>query len=557
MSTNSNSDNIMSTNTNSNSTNNTINTRFPPEPNGYIHLGHVKAMLIDFDKHPNCNCYLRFDDTNPETEKQLYADQIIEDVKFFGFKPYKITYTSDYFPRLLELAWILIAKELAYVDFSTQEQIKIQRGRIVNEDGSISWNKPTESPYRNNPIGKNIKGFRDMIDGKYKEGECSLRMKMDMTSDNPNMRDLVAYTVKYTPHFRTKTTYNVYPTYEFSHCLVDALENIDYSYCSLEFVTRQESYYWLIDQLNNPNKLIDQLNNPNKPNNPTNKLKRPIVYEFSRLNIKNSILSKRKIKALINDGKISGYDDPRLLTIMGLKRRGYTATSLKDAVGKLGHTRHESTLSIGLLEHSIRNELNLVAPRIFGIMDPLKVIIIGMDNTVFERPIHPFNPIYGTRNITLRDEIYIDRSDFRLEANRKYYRLTKKQGVRLKYADGIIRYDHHDEEDNNITCVYVTYTTDKKTKTKGCLGWVSQEDSILCTFNIYSDLLREGVFNNESLVIKKGLIEKDVKINHRYQIERVGYFIIDRIDTDTDRDMIITEIITNQIVTLRERKDKR
>jgi glutaminyl-tRNA synthetase len=320
-------------------------TRFPPEPNGYLHVGHIKAALIDFEKHKECKCYLRFDDTNPEKEKQSYADQIIKDITIFlGYKPYKITYTSDYFPQLITFAQRLIDEGKAYVDFGSQEDIKKQRGQLADN----TWGKPYSSSYRNQSIEEARSNFEKMIDGVYSEKECCLRLKMDPLSTNPNMRDLVAYTIKRTPHFRTKTKYCVYPTYDFAHCIVDALENIDYSYCSLEFASRQESYYWLLDQLH---------------------LKNPVVYEFSRLNVTGSVLSKRKIKKLIDSGQLNDYDDPRLLTIAGLQRRGYTASALLNAVRQVGHTRNTSSLSIALLEHYIRQELNLECDRIFGLLD--------------------------------------------------------------------------------------------------------------------------------------------------------------------------------------------
>lgn len=504
-----------------------INTRFPPEPNGYLHLGHLKAMIIDFEKHPNCNCILRFDDTNPETEKQEYVDAIIEDVRFFGYQPSKITYASDYFNEMLELAWILVKSGKAYVDFSSSSEIEKQRGKIIAEDGTVSWIEPQESKYRNHPIEQNISDFKNMIDGKYSEGQCSLRLKMNMKSNNPNMRDLVAYRIKYTPHYRTGTTFCVYPSYDFCHCIIDALEKIDHSYCTLEFVTRQESYFWLIDQLN---------------------LHKPVVYEFSRLNFENTLLSKRKIKALIQQGKLLGYDDPRLLTIKGLKKRGYTASALKDCVREMGHTRNISTLKLAVLEHSIRNELNHSTTRIFGFIDPLKCTITNydeIDNRVFDRPIHPEKSERGTRKTKLEKVFYIDSTDFRMTANRKYYRLTSKQKVRLKYADGLIEYVSSEKDSDGNTVVYVKYTKDTTTRVKGCIGWVSNHK--LMTFNMFTNRLfnEDGSFNEGSYTTEKGMIENlDLSVGDRFQIERFGYVIVNSEDS------------LNFIVSLREARDK-
>lgn len=517
-------------------------TRFPPEPNGFLHLGHVKAMIIDFEKHENGQCYLRFDDTNPETEEQRFADQIIADVTWMGYKPWKITYTSDYFPKLLELAWQLVREGKAYVDFSTQDEIKAQRGALP--DGT--WGPPSASPHRDRPILDNISDFQRMQDGRYAEGHCCLRLKMDYRSDNPNMRDLVAYSIKYTPHFRTKGLYCVYPSYDFAHCLVDSIERISFSYCTLEFVTRQESYFWLIDQLG---------------------MYRPTVYEFSRLNVAGSILSKRKIKKLIADKCVEGYDDPRLLTIMGLKKRGYTPTALLNAVRQLGHTRVTSTLSIQLLENSIREELNKSAPRIFGIVDPLEVCIVNFgeltpEQTRFERPIHPMDPTFGTRAIQLTEVVYIDREDFMEEASKQYYRLTKAQKVRFKYTTGIVEYISHELASDGVTIkrINATYTPDTTTKVKGILGWISNSPSefACATFNVYGQLLgADNEFNRESLQIKTGLVEtpfgfgKDV----RFQIERMGYFIVSKLKTQGSN--FLESAMLNQIVSLRESNDKK
>lgn len=554
-----------------------MRTRFPPEPNGYLHIGHLKAMIIDFGYKCNENidsdsddtekmCNIRLDDTNPESEKQMYVDQIIKDVKFFGFEPIDVTYTSDYFPVLLNLAWFLVKRGMAYVDFSSQDEIKKQRGFSVNIMEKIMWTTPFASPYRDRNIKENIRDFQYMIDGKFDEKDCCLRLKMDPTSSNPNMRDLVAYTIKYTPHYKTQNLYCVYPTYDFSHCIVDVLESIDFSYCTLEFESRQESYYWLIDeikkQLSDNSVRGDSVAVNNDLNIDKALLynlisKRPVVYEFSRLDVSGSLLSKRKIKTLVEDGTLSGYDDPRLMTIMGLKKRGYTPSSLLSVVSQLGHTRNISTLSSKILEHSIRSELNISARRISGIIDPLQIIIENItEDMPLERDIGGIstnNIDSKSRVIFLRSNLFIDRSDFMLEPSnpKKYYRLTKDQKVRLKYADGLIEYVRHTENISGIIdCVYVKFTKDSSTKTKACISWISENDSIPATFNLYSHLIsNDGSFNPNSHSVKEGVIENlNFACGDRFQIERVGYFIID--------DIRLSKVFLNEIVGLREDKNK-
>jgi len=286
---------------------------------------------------------------------------------------------------------------------------------------------------------------------------------------------------------------------------------------------------------------------------------RPVVYEFSRLNVSGSVLSKRKIKKLISNGHIEDFDDPRLLTVVGLRKRGYTSKSLLDCIRQLGHTRNVSTLNIELLESYIRNELNTSAPRLFGVIDPLELIIDNFDDleenckTEFERPLHPMHDFYGTRKIGFKKSVYINREDFREEANKKYYRLTKKQKIRLKYTSGLIEYISHDTDDNNeIICIHVKYTPDTVTKVKGCLGWVSKERSIPAKFNIYSQLLDDNNnFNTESLVVKTGLIESYIKLSRkRVQLERMGYYFVFKIDD-------VSGVELNQIVSLRESKGKK
>lgn len=498
-----------------------IHTRFPPEPNGYLHLGHVKAMLIDFEKHlPNCDCVIRMDDSNPETEKQEYVDAVIKDVGWMGFKWSRVTYCSDYFAQLLEFAWKLVWDGKAYIDFSTSDEMAHQRGKRVGKEGNITWAEPYESPYRNTEIKTNALHFQKMIDGEYPENKCVLRLKMDALTTNPNMRDPVAYRVKFTPHYRTKDKWCVYPAYDYAHCMVDALEKIDYSYCTLEFETRRVPYFWVLEQLD---------------------LHKPVVYEFSRLNVKGNILSKRTINSFIEKGYLSGFDDPRLLTICGLRRRGYTPSALKTTIRTLGHNKKDGITNMELFEHNMRKELEGSAPRIFGLKEPLCMQIVNWekiandkDKLEFTRPINPMNVSQGTRMCTLTKKFYIEKSDFRPQANRKYYRLTQKQPVRLKYADGIIRYvEHTTDENGEISQVVVEFIPDTTTKVRACIGWLNDSPTKV-NLNIFGPLLLDnGEYNPKSLVqIQNACIEGGcLKQGDRCQIERVGFFFVEAMET--------------------------
>ena len=355
--------------------------------------------------------------------------------------------------------------------------------------------------------------FELMCKGKFKEGACTLRLKMEPLSDNPNLRDPVAFRIKYESHYRTKMEFCVFPSYDFAHCLTDSIEGITNSYCTLEFESRNAQYHNIIS-------LLD--------------MHQPVVYEFSRLNVEGGITSKRKIKKLIEDGLLEGYDDPRLLTLKGLKRRGFTPTSLIAAVEGLGHTRSNSTLTFAYLESFVRKELNETTRRIFASIDPIEVEIANVDEDFFvdiERPVNPQNEEHGTRTVTLKKRFYIDSSDFRLEAPKKYFRLTTKNRVRLKYGDGIIEYLNHEvspTDPSKIQLIRVNYVKDATTKVKSCISWVTKQNATPATFRTFSNLLLDnGDFNTESQSIHEGFIENiNLVVGERIQIERFGYYIV-------------------------------
>ena len=476
-------------------------TRFPPEPNGYIHLGHVKAMLFDFNFNKNCECILRMDDTNPQTEKQEYVDAIVNDVKWLGFEFCKLTYTSDYFDDLYKFALDLIKKDKAYVDFSLPEEIKEMR------------HKGIESKYRSKSVEWNLIKFDDMKSGKFKENEVVLRLKIDMKHDNHSLRDPIAYRIRLAPHYRTINKWCIYPSYDYSHGIVDALEGITDSYCTMEFYNRREQYYWSVKQLG---------------------LTAAVVSEFGKLNIENVSLSKRKIIPLIENKILSGFDDPRLYTIRGLRRRGYTAEILKNIVSKttINFSRSEPCISKGMIEHELRAVLERTSPRAFAVLDPLTLCILNYtDDEVCTHPNHPVDKTMGSHNIIFTKNIYIDRNDFRVNDDPSYYRLAPDKTVRLRYSN-FIKCDSYDLNSNTI---YANITSpEKPNKIKGIIHWLN-EMSPCAIFEIYEDLYdKKDTFTN-SIKQYKGYVEeyvieeiKNKGVDTVMQFERLGYFKLDR-----------------------------
>ncbi|KAL2944147.1 Glutamine--tRNA ligase cytoplasmic [Bienertia sinuspersici] len=420
-------------------------TRFPPEPNGYLHIGHAKAMFVDFGlaKDTGGHCYLRYDDTNPEAEKKEYIDHIEEIVRWMGWEPFKITYTSDYFQDLYELAVELIRRGHAYVDHQTPDEIKEYREKRMN------------SPWRDRPIEESLKLFEEMRRGMVEEGTATLRMKQDMQSDNGNMYDLIAYRIKFTSHPKAGDKWCVYPSYDFAHCTVDSLENVTHSLCTLEFETRRASYYWLLHALG---------------------LYMPYVWEYSRLNVTNTVMSKRKLNCLVTEKYVDGWDDPRLMTLAGLRRRGVSPTAINAFVRGIGITRSDSSLiRLDRLEYHIREELNKTAARTMVVLYPLKVVITNLeagklaDLDAKKWPDAQTDDTSALYKVPFSNVVYIERSDFRMKDSKDYYGLAPGKSVLLRCTDVILG-----EDNETIVEVHAEYDPEKKMKPKGVLHWVAE-----------------------------------------------------------------------------------
>jgi len=492
-----------------------IITRFPPEPNGYLHIGHAKAMRFSFMTAAEYegNTYLRFDDTNPDKETVEFIDNIKENVNWLGFKPFKITHSSDNFQKLYDFAVTLIKKDKAYVDQQTPDEVhECRRNKLP-------------SPYRNRPIEESLKMFEAMKNGLYEEGEVSLRLKIDPAHENPTMRDPIAYRIKYTPHPHAGNKWCIYPTYDYTHCICDSLENVTHSLCTLEFEIRRDLYYWILEQLD---------------------LYRPYVYEFSRLNLSNTVMSKRRLTELVNKKLVRGWDDPRLPTLNGLRRRGYTPESINDLCDLVSVTRrgNENFLSIQLLEHCIRKDLDNKARRVFALLDPVKVVIENVDEK-FAQPgtaLHfPRDPAQGGYTITLTKEFYVDRSDIRLEANKDFFGFAPGQLVGLKYASPVRVKQIVTDASGEITELRVDLEAEPKTKPKTYLNWLPAKESHSCVVNIYDYLFLsynpnededwKSSMNPNSLIVKTSAkVHKSIlgaKVGDKFQFERIGFFSVD------------------------------
>lgn len=480
-----------------------MKTRFPPEPNGFLHIGHVKAMIKDFNSSPNC--ILRFDDTNPLAEKQCYVDAAINDIQWLGFKPVEITYTSDYFEELYEIALKLIKLDKAFIDSSTAAEINAQRGGPKNN--------PYPSPDRNRPIEDSLRIFKEMKEEKYLEGTYTLRLKIDATSPNPCLRDPIAYRIIYASHYRTGSRWCIYPSYDFSHSLVDSLEEITHSYCTREFFIRRDQYYWTIDTLG---------------------MFRPLVEEFNRLNIEGVQLSKRKIIAQVEAGEVTGFDDPRLFTIAGLRNRGFPPEAIVHFVQN--HVEY-ALKDGGVLERhkfdfGVREYLNDHCVRRFGVKNPLKVNITNLNpddpsfKCEFLRPDDPNPNSTVGRTVKMSNVVYIDHNDFKLEAEKKYKRLAPGKEVRLRYY-GIVKYVNHIvNEDGVVTSVTIELLD--KVKTKGAaIHWVPETDAI--DINVH--------FPDEN-IHRMMKCENNLVVDDVVQFERVGYAKI----LAPDKAIMITEL---------------
>lgn len=523
-----------------------IHTRFPPEPNGFLHIGHAKSICLNFEiakiYHGKCN--LRFDDTNPNHESKIYVKAIKKDIKWIGYKWNKKSfYVSQYFKKLYKYAKILIQKKLAYVDQLSKKEIKKYRGTLKK----IGKN----SPYRNQTVKENLKLFKDMKNGKFKDGDLCLRAKINMSSANIVMRDPVLYRIKNIAHYRTKKKWCIYPTYDFSHCISDSIEKITHSLCSLEFLDNNQLYQWILKNLNIK--------------------KHAKQYEFSRLNLEYTILSKRKLKTLIKNKIVAGWDDPRMPTISGLRVRGYTPESIINFCKKIGVSKKNHLIEFSLLEHCIRNHLNNIAYRFMAIINPLKIIITNLPDQHNEKIIvnnHPLYPNMGTHKIYFNKIIYIDKNDFQEKANKKYRRLTMKQEVRLRYSYIIKVQKIKKDSFGHIKKIYCTY--DKNTlnknptdrKIKGVIHWISKKNSISAKFRIFQHIFSIKnpdttknylkYINNKSIKIKNGLIEKNLIKNTDikfFQFEREGYFVIDKRETIKNK-----KITFNKTISLKGKK---
>ena len=503
----------------------TIQTRFPPEPNGYLHIGHAKSICLNFGiaQDYNGTCNLRFDDTNPEKEDIDYVNAIMDDVSWLGFHwDGEVRYSSNYFEQLHGFAVELIEKGLAYVDFSDQETMRSLRGTLTQPG--------TNSPYRDTSVAENLALFAKMRAGDYKEGECCLRAKIDMTSSFMCMRDPVLYRVRFAHHHQTGDAWCIYPMYDFTHCISDAIENITHSLCTLEFQDNRRLYDWVLANIT-----IEVT---------------PHQYEFSRLNLEYTVLSKRKLIDLVTGNHVSGWSDPRMPTIAGLRRRGYTAGSIREFCARIGVTKMDNLVEMSMLESAIRDDLNVNAPRAMAVLDPIKVVIENYPEEqveILNAPNHPNDESMGTREVPFTRELYIEAEDFREAANKKFKRLVIDKEVRLRNAYFIKANRFDQDADGNVTTVYCTY--DPETlgkdpadgrKAKGVIHWVSATHSVPAEIRLYDRLFNVPnpaaeedylqVLNPNSLIIKQGFVEPNLanlEVGKGVQFERTGYFCRD------------------------------
>jgi glutaminyl-tRNA synthetase len=523
-----------------------VQTRFPPEPNGYLHIGHAKAICLDFgiaEKYGG-KCNLRFDDTNPTKEEVEYVDSIKEDIRWLGFDwEEREYYASDYFGRLYDFAMDLIRKGLAYVDDQSSEEIASQKGSPT-EPG-------TPSPFRDRSPEENMDLFRRMNAGEFPEGSRVLRAKIDMASPNMHMRDPVIYRVLFHPHHRTGDTWKVYPMYDFAHGQCDYFEGVTHSLCTLEFEVHRPLYDWLVEQLRSGEY-------------------RPRQTEFNRLNLTYTVLSKRVLLSLVKEGHVNGWDDPRMPTLTGLRRRGFTPESIRNFNDSIGYTKVMATNDVGLLEFAIREDLNKKAPRVMAVLNPLKLIITNYpENRTEEMKTinNPEDASMGSRTIPFSREIYIEREDFMEDPSRKFFRLGPGLEVRLKSAYIIKCEDYKKDEDGNIVEVYCTYDEATRSggpeanrKVKGTLHWVSAGHAVEAEVRLYDRLFLDpdpaghrdkspiDFINPESLKVITGYVEPSLR-NARpldpFQFQRLGYF---NVDPDTTPE----KLVFNRTVPLRD-----
>jgi len=518
-------------------------TRFPPEPNGYLHIGHAKSICLNFGmaKRFNGRCNLRFDDTNPVRENEEYALAIQEDVSWLGFEWSDLKHASDYFEQLYQYACELIRQGRAYVDSSSAEELRALRGTLT-EPG-------TPSKYRERTVDENMDLFQRMRNGEFDDGAHVLRAKIDLASGNMNMRDPTLYRIRKVDHVRTGDAWSIYPMYDYTHCLSDAIEEVTHSLCTLEFEDHRPLYNWVLEQLDTPGK--------------------PEQTEFARLSLEYTMLSKRKLIQLVEEKHVHGWDDPRMPTITGIRRRGYTPASLRDFCERIGVTKNDAWIEMVILENSIRDQLNIEAPRRMAVLDPIKVIITDLDEGYVETlsfANHPQNEAYGRRDIPFSREIWIERDDFAEVPPPKYQRLIPGGEVRLRGSYVIKCNDIIKDDNDNIVALHCTHdsqTLGKKPegrKVKGVIHWVCARQGINAEVRQYESLFTvpdpasaeslSTVINADSeQVLKNCVVEPllaDTQPEEHFQFERLGYFVSDR------RDHSAAKPVFNRIVTLRD-----
>ncbi|AUM67110.1 glutamine--tRNA ligase/YqeY domain fusion protein [Brevibacillus sp. 7WMA2] len=521
-------------------------TRFPPEPNGYLHIGHAKSICLNFElaKEFNGKAFLRFDDTNPTKEDQEYVESIKEDVKWLGFEWNELYFASNYFEEMYERAILLIKKGKAYVCDLSAEQMREYRGTLTQPG--------KESPYRNRSIEENLDLFERMRKGEFADGEKVLRAKIDMTSPNMNMRDPVLYRISHATHHNTGDTWCIYPMYDYAHPLEDAIEGVTHSICTLEFEDHRPLYDWVVAE--------------------TEMKHVPHQYEFARLNLTQTVMSKRKLKQLVDENIVDGWDDPRMPTISGLRRRGFTPESIRTFAREIGVARSYSVVDSKMLDHFIREDLKLKAPRTMGVVKPLKVVITNYPEGQvewLEAEINPENPEMGSRLIPFTREIYVEQDDFMENPPNKYFRLFPGNEVRLKHAYFIKCNEVIKDENGNVIELHCTYDPETKSgsgftgrKVKGTLHWVDATHAIPAEFRLYEPLIldeeeEEGktfldYINPSSLEILQGFVEPNMaeaKPQDKFQFFRHGYFNVDPKHTTADK------LVFNLIVSLKSSFD--
>ena len=529
-----------------------LNTRFPPEPNGYLHIGHAKAICMDFGiaEKFGGTCNLRFDDTNPVKEDVEYVDSIMEDIHWLGFDwGDRLYYASDYFPKLWDLAIRLIKEGKAYVDEQSSEEIARQKGTPTQPG--------IESPYRNRSVEENLDLFERMNKGEFEEGRFVLRAKIDMASPNMHFRDPIMYRIIKHPHHRTGTKWNVYPMYDFAHGQSDYFEGVTHSICTLEFEVHRPLYEYFVKELADDSYCPRQI-------------------EFNRLNLTYTVMSKRKLLQLVKEGLVAGWDDPRMPTICGLRRRGYTPESIKNFIQKIGYTKYDGIISVSLLEHSIREDLNKTAIRVSAVLNPVKLIITNYpENKVeyLETENNPEDPEAGTHQIPFTRELYIERDDFMENPPKKFFRLAPDQEVRLKSAYIIKCTGIKKDSGGNVEEIYCEYDPDTRSgmpgsmrKVKGTLHWVSAEYSSTAEVRLYDRLFNvenpaeekdidfRELLNPDSLKIVDNCriepyLAENAKPGNRYQFQRTGYFCVDPDSTDG-------HLVFNRTVSLKDSWEK-